>query len=238
MAKKRSAKHHKFESGPRELIVHNEPKSPVSEQYRSIRTNIMYSSVDEPLKSVLFTSAAPSAGKSTTAANVAISFAQAGHNTILVDADMRRPTMHYTFEIANQRGLSTSIVGEVGLEQIIKATEIENLDIITSGPVPPNPAELLQSNKMEHVLRTLNMQYDYVIVDSPPLLSVADAQILGPRVDGAILVVSAKDSNRDRVIKAKDLLDKTDTNTIGVVMNRKDMGTKENYYYYYNDGDA
>lgn len=233
----KNKKNHKYSSGPRELIVKNEPKSPVSEQYRTIRTNIMYSSIDKEMKTILFTSAAPNAGKSTTAANVAIAFAQAGHSTLLIDADLRRPTMHYTFELGNSRGLSSAIVGESDIEQVIRQTDVEKLEIITSGPVPPNPAELLQSKKMSHLLKTVGMQYDNVIIDSPPLLSVADAQILGPRVDGAIMVVSSKDSDRDQLDKAKDLLSKTDTNIIGVVLNRKDMGSKDSYYYYYSNGE-
>lgn len=230
-------KNHKYSSGPRELIVQNEPKSPVSEQYRTIRTNIMYSSIDKEMKTILFTSAAPNAGKSTTAANVAIAFAQAGHSTLLIDADLRRPTMHYTFELGNPRGLSSAIVGESEIEQVIRQTEIDNLDIITSGPVPPNPAELLQSKKMQHLLKTVQMQYDNIIIDSPPLLSVSDAQILGPQADGTIMVVSSNDSDKDQLEKAKDLLGKTDTNIIGVVLNRKDMGSKDSYYYYYSNGE-
>lgn len=230
-------KKHKYSSGPRELIVRNEPKSPVSEQYRTIRTNIMYSSVDNEMKTILFSSAAPNAGKSTTAANVAVAFAQAGNRTLLIDADLRRPTTHYTFEMNNARGLSSAIVGEAEIEQILRQTDVDNLDIITSGPVPPNPAELLQSKKMEHLLKTVNMQYDNIIIDSPPLLSVADAQILGTRVDGTILVVNSEDSDRDQLQKAKDLLNKTDTNIIGVVLNQRDMGSKDSYYYYYSNGE-
>lgn len=228
-------KKHKYESGPRQLIVRNEPKSPVSEQYRTIRTNIMYSSVDKDIKTVLFTSAAPDAGKSTTAANVAIAFAQAGKRTLIIDADLRRPTMHYTFELGNPRGLSTAIVGEADVEQVVRQTDIEDLDIITSGPIPPNPSELLQSKKMETLLKTVQMQYDIIILDSPPILTVPDAQILGPKVNGTILIVNALDNDRDRLKKSKHLLEKTDSNVIGAVLNRKDMGSKDSYYYYYSN---
>ena len=133
---KRKHKHLDFKTDPRDLMVLKELKSPVSEQYRTIRTNITYSSIDSEIKSVLFTSALPGAGKSTTAANVAIAFAQAGKRTVLLDADLRRPTTHYTFEVQNQRGLSTAIVNDIQAEEVVKTTEVENLDLITSGPIP------------------------------------------------------------------------------------------------------
>lgn len=223
-----------YTSGPRDLIVSKQPKSPISEQYRTIRTNITYSSVDTPIKSVLFTSATPSAGKSTTAANVAIAYAQAGKRTLLLDADLRRPTTHYTFEMNNQRGLSTAIVNEMPLESIIRETDIENLDVVTSGPVPPNPSELIASNKMVQFFKTLTMQYDMVIVDSPPILAVTDAQLLSKVVDGTILVSNVESNNRDSLAHAKDLLEKADANLIGVVINNKKIrNSKDSYYYYY-----
>lgn len=223
-----------YESGPRDLVVSKKPKSPISEQYRTIRTNITYSSIDTEIKSVLFTSATPSAGKSTTAANVAIAYAQAGKKTLLLDADLRRPTTHYTFEVNNQRGLSTAIVNEMPLENIIRETEIDNLDIVTSGPVPPNPSELIASNKMEHFFKTVGMQYDMVIVDSPPILAVTDGQLLSKLVDGTILVTNVESNNRDSLTHAKDLLQKADANLIGVVLNnKKQKNAKDSYYYYY-----
>ncbi|WP_020008250.1 CpsD/CapB family tyrosine-protein kinase [Salinicoccus albus] len=220
-------------SDPRELIVEREPKSPISEMFRTIRTNITYSSVDTSVKSVLFTSATPDAGKSTIAANMAIAYAQAGNKTILVDADLRRPTTHYTFEMPNQRGLSTSIVNEVPMESIIRESETENLDVVTSGPVPPNPAELLSSKKMGHFLKTVSQQYDMVILDSPPILAVTDAQLLSKEADGTILVTDTEANNRDSLAQAKDLLEKADANILGVVLNNKKMDNKKDSYYYY-----
>lgn len=227
-------KHLDYTTGPRDLIVVKEPKSPISEQYRTIRTNITYSSVDTPIKSVLFTSSLTNAGKSTTAANVAIAYAQAGKRTLLLDADLRRPTTHYTFEVNNQKGLSTAIVNEAPLESVIRETDIENLDIVTSGPVPPNPSELIASNKMEHFFKTVKMQYDMVIVDSPPILAVTDGQLLSKLVDGTILVTNVESNNRDSLAHAKDSLEKADSNVIGVVLNnKKQKNTKDSYYYYY-----
>lgn len=231
---KRKHKHMSFTTDPRDLVVLKQPKSPVSEQYRTIRTNITYSSIDSEIKSVLFTSAQPGAGKSTTAANVAIAYAQAGKRTLLLDADLRRPTTHYTFEVQNQRGLSTAIVNDIQAEEVVKTTDIENLDLITSGPVPPNPSELLASNKMTQFFKVVSMQYDIVIVDSPPILAVTDAQLLSKMVDGTILVTNVESNNRDNLTQAKELLEKADANMIGVVMNNKKVKDDgDSYYYYY-----
>ncbi|WP_271399242.1 CpsD/CapB family tyrosine-protein kinase [Salinicoccus roseus] len=226
-------KNHNYVSGPRQLIVEKQPKSPVSEQFRTVRTNIMYSNIDTEIKTVLVTSATPGAGKSTTAANLAVAYAQSGKRTVLIDADLRRPTMHYTFEMTNQRGMSTAIVNDVPVENIVRETEIENLDLITSGPIPPNPSELLSSKKMVHLLKTFSMHYDMVIIDSPPLLAVTDAQVLSKITDGTVLVTNVAANNRDRLLEAKDLLKKADANILGVVMNNKKMNTKKDDYYYY-----
>jgi capsular exopolysaccharide synthesis family protein len=226
-------KAHSYVSGPRQLIVEKQPKSPVSEQFRTVRTNIMYSNIDTEIKTVLVTSATPAAGKSTTAANLAVAYAQSGKRTVLIDADLRRPTMHYTFEMTNQRGMSTAIVNDVPVENIVRETEIENLDLVTSGPIPPNPSELLSSRKMAHLLKTFSMHYDMVIIDSPPLLAVTDAQVLSKITDGTVLVTNVAENNRDKLREAKDLLEKADANILGVVMNNKKMNTKKDDYYYY-----
>lgn len=215
------------------LIVEKEPNSPISEQYKTLRTNIMFSSVDKALKTVLITSATPSSGKSTTAANLASSFAKAGNKTILIDADMRKPTLHLFFGTRNNRGLSTAIVGEAAINEVIKEIGDDGLNLMTSGPLPPNPAELLHSNKMKELLKLLSNTYDMVIIDSPPLLSVADAQILGGNVDGTIMVTNVKDNNRDLLAKAKNVLLKSNSNILGVVLNNMNMKGSEYYYSYY-----
>lgn len=223
----------KFQSGPRELIVEREPKSPVSEQFRTIRTNITYSNIDNPVKSIVFTSATPSAGKSTVAANVAVAYAQAGNKTLLIDADLRRPTAHYTFEMQNVRGLSTAIINDLTLDEVARESGIENLDVITSGPIPPNPSELLSSKKMSGFMNKIREYYDIIIMDSPPVLAVTDSQILSRLTDGTILVTNVEDNNRDTVLDAKDLLEKAEANIIGVVLNNKKMDNKKDSYYYY-----
>lgn len=230
---KRKQNHLQYETGPRDLVIIDEPKSPVSEQFRTIRTNITYSSIDTEIKSVLFTSATPNAGKSTTAANVAVAYAQSGKKTLILDADLRRPTMHYTFEMNNQRGLSTAIVNEMEVEEMVRPTDIDNLDVITSGPIPPNPSELIASNKMAQFFKILTLQYDMVIVDSPPILAVTDGQLLSKLVDGTIMVTDVEQNNRDVLTQAKELLHKADASITGVVLNNKKMDTDNNYYYYY-----
>ena len=225
--------HRKFRSGPRELIVDREPKSPVSEHFRTIRTNITYSNIDNPVKSVLFTSATPSAGKSTVAANVAIAYAQAGKSTLLIDGDLRRPTTHYTFEMQNVRGLSTAIINELPLNEVARESGIENLDVITSGPIPPNPSELLSSKKMNLFMKVVTDHYEMVIIDSPPVLAVTDSQILSQLTDATILVTNVDDNNRDSILQAKELMEKADANIIGVVLNNKKMDNKKDSYYYY-----
>ena len=223
----------KYQSGPRDLIVEREPKSPISEQFRTIRTNITYANIDNPIQSVLFTSATPSAGKSTMAANVAIAYAQAGKKTLLVDGDLRRPTTHYTFEMQNVIGLSTATINDLPLAEVVRDTRIDNLGVVTSGPIPPNPSELLSSNKMSVFIEKLKEQYDMIIIDSPPVLAVTDAQVLSQHTDGTILVTNVEDNSRDNVTQAKELLEKADANIIGVVLNNKKMDNKKDSYYYY-----
>lgn len=224
-------------SQARNLAFLQPGNSLISEQYRIIRTNIMFSNLDSDIKSVLFTSEIPGAGKSTTAANVAAAFAQAGKKTVLVDADLRRPTSHYTFGLANQSGLTTGIVNQLPIERIVKTSSVEKLDIITSGPVPPNPSELLSSSKMAQLLSDMKNYYDMIIVDSPPILSVADAQILSKYTDGTVIVTDVKNNNMHRLKEAQQLLEKTDTNILGVVLNNVKMKkeSKNNYNYYGSD---
>lgn len=229
----RGKKNKNIESGPRELIVDRDPRSPISEQFRTIRTNITYSRIDTPIKSILCTSATPGAGKSTVAANIAIAYAQAGKRTLLIDGDLRRPTTHYTFELQNIRGLSTAIVNETPINEVVRESEIENLDIITSGPIPPNPSELLVSRKMVLFMKMVKEQYEIIIIDSPPLLAVTDAQVLSKLTDSTILITDVNENNRNSINQAKELLEKADANIIGVILNNKKMNNQNDSYYYY-----
>ncbi|AXI10474.1 polysaccharide biosynthesis tyrosine autokinase [Oceanobacillus sp. 143] len=216
----------------RHLIAQVNPKSPISEQYRTVRTNIQFSSVDNEIKSLIVSSSGPAEGKSTTVANLAVVYAQAGKKVLLIDADLRKPTVHYTFRLDNLRGLSNILVGEHTIDETVNRTNIENLDVISCGPIPPNPSELLASRKMETFLKDAEKTYDIVIFDTPPVLAVTDAQILANIVDGSILVVRSKHTDLEAAKKAKEALEPAKAKLLGTVLNGREKSSS-NYYYYY-----
>ncbi|WP_252501993.1 CpsD/CapB family tyrosine-protein kinase [Sporosarcina sp. Marseille-Q4943] len=221
----------------RKLVTKHNPKSIVSEQFRTVRTNINFSMPDKELKTLLFTSSSPGEGKSTSAANVAIVFAQEGKKVLLVDADMRKPTMQYTFRTTNTTGLSNLLTKQWSLEEVTKVTDIEGLFLMTCGPIPPNPAELIGSKSMDALIEELTAQYDLVIFDTPPILSVADAQILSNKCDGTILVVNSGVTEKDSVIKAKDALVSAKANILGTLLNNFVLEKDHYYYQYYGTGE-
>jgi len=216
----------------RHLITQLNPRSPISEQYRTLRTNLEFSSVDNPLKSILVTSSSPSEGKSMTTANLAVVYAQQGLKVLLIDADLRKPTVHYTFRLDNLRGLSNILVNEATIEDTAYSTGIGNLDVISSGPIPPNPSELLGSKRMEGLIREASNSYDLIIFDTPPVLAVTDAQILGNVVDGTILVVRSGQTEYELAIKAKEALEPAKAKLLGTVLNDREKTSTTNYYYY------
>ncbi|MEL5898970.1 CpsD/CapB family tyrosine-protein kinase [Clostridium sporogenes] len=216
-----------------ELISIKDPKSPVAEAYRTLRTNIKFSSFDKKVQSIVITSSGTGEGKSTTAANLAIVMAQSGSKTIIIDCDQRRPNVHKLFGISNEVGLSNFIVGSIGLDEVIQKTEVENLHILPSGTRPPNPSELISSNRMMEFVEELKKEYDYIILDSPPVIPVTDAQLLANYADGCLLVVSSGEVEKEAVIKAKDLLNKVNANIIGIVLNKLEVREKGYYGYYY-----
>ncbi|QYA44590.1 CpsD/CapB family tyrosine-protein kinase [Macrococcoides bohemicum] len=218
-----------------QLEIVNRPKSVISEQIRTLRTNILFTSADVKIKKMLVTSSEQGEGKSTISANLAVSFAQAGYRTLLVDADLRKPTQHKIFEQMNVKGLSNLIAGQVLLEETINPNVLPGLDLLTSGPVPPNPAELLGSLAMEDLLIKLSEMYDLVLLDTPPVLAVADSQILGNLVDGSLLVVNSEFTHRDKVVDAKNQLDKSSSKTLGIILNDLDKKDDGDYYYYYGE---
>ncbi|AKU26587.1 CpsD/CapB family tyrosine-protein kinase [Anoxybacillus geothermalis] len=222
----------KFQKAERNLITFDDPKSPISEQYRTIRTNIQFSFIDEPLQSLMVTSSAPSEGKSTTAANLAVVFAQQGKKTVLIDADLRKPTVHYTFRLNNYTGLTSVLTNAVPLLSALQGTAIENLTVLTAGPIPPNPAELLSSKMMDRLFHELKEIYDLVIFDTPPVLAVTDAQILANKCDGTVLVVASGKTETDAAVKAKELLEAANAKIVGVVLNQRKQREGSGYYYY------
>lgn len=231
MAKKRK-KTQIIQSVARKLITSANPKSVVSEQFRTLRTNINFSVPDKELQTLLFTSASPGEGKSTVAANTAVVFAQEGKRVLLVDADMRKPTVHYTFHLTNTLGLSNILTRQAEVVDVVKVCDVENLHIMTCGPIPPNPAELLGSKTMGKVMDDMKNHFDMIIFDAPPVLSVTDAQILSNVCDGTVLVMSAGDTEKEGILKAKEALVSSQAKIIGAVLNNYELD-RDNYYYQY-----
>lgn len=216
------------------LITQTAPRDPISEAYRVIRTNLDFSSVDEELTSFLVSSASPSEGKSTTAANIAVVIAQTGKKVVLIDADLRRPVQHKKFNLSNNMGLTTSILdNQTPVLTHLQETKVNNLQLLTSGPIPPNPAELLNSQRMTDVINELKNAVDVIIFDTPPVLTVADASIIGPKVNGALLVLHTGKTRRDALVNAVERLSKTGTHIFGVVLNKVKLDRSGYGYYYY-----
>lgn len=217
------------------FIVDEKPKSIAAEAYRTLRTNIQYSSFDEEIRTIVITSSEPGEGKSTTAGNIAISFAQASKKTVIIDCDLRKPSLHKKFKISNIGGLSDILIGKEKIDDVVHHFNDE-LDIITSGKLPPNPAEMLGSRTMERLLIALKERYDIIILDTAPLQAVTDAQILSTKSDGIILVVRAHATKRESVIQAKGLIEKVGGKILGTVLNGVE-NTRGKYYYYYGTGE-
>ncbi|WP_214759973.1 CpsD/CapB family tyrosine-protein kinase [Exiguobacterium sp. s146] len=230
---KKKHKHVQYDKTGRDLITLLKPKSPISEQYRTIRTNLEFTAVDDDLQTMVITSASSGEGKSTTSSNLAVVYAQQGKKVLLVDCDMRRPTAHFTFRLSNGIGLSTVLAKKTTVEKATHSTQVENLDLIAAGPIPPNPSELLSSKMMDRVLEELRANYDVIILDAPPMMQVADTRLLARKVDGVVLVVGCDKSDRQMVVKAKEQLTLAEAHILGVVLNKREPQGSDDYYYYY-----
>jgi non-specific protein-tyrosine kinase len=214
------------------LVTISNPRSPISEAYRSLRTNLEFSSLDRPLKTMVVTSAGPEEGKSTTLANLAVTLAQAEKKVILVDCDLRRPSQHEIFEVGNSLGLTTMVVDEEAFRNPpLQETPVPNLKLLPSGPLPPNPSELLGSRRMEEIIATLREKADLVLFDAPPIIAVTDAAVLASKVDGVLLVIKAGTTKRDHAQRAKALLEKVNARLVGAVLNNVRMDTSLHRYY-------
>ncbi len=219
----------------RKIISHASPKSPIAEAYRMIRTNVQLSQADGKIKCLLITSPGPGEGKSTTSVNLGTTLAQMGFKTILIDTDLRRPTLHRFFDLEKKKGLTNILFEGAEQENIHPIADIDNLYIMPSGLLPPNPSELLGSQRMKTLLEHLKQNFDFVILDSPPIIAVTDAQILAPEADGVLLVVRAGASQLDAAKRAKTLIAAAKAKLVGVVLNDvRAEHTYGSYYYYYN----
>ncbi|MBU5210427.1 CpsD/CapB family tyrosine-protein kinase [Heyndrickxia oleronia] len=215
-----------------DLVAYTHPYLPITEQYRLIRTNILFSSVDKEIKTILITSPDPAEGKSTTSANLAIVLAQQGKNVLLVDADLRKASVHYSFNISNMNGLTNILTRMTTTSETISKTHIPNLEVLPSGPIPPNPSELLNSEAMEKVMKELKHRFDYIIFDTPPVLAVTDSQVLANKCDGVVMVVASGKTRKDRALQSKELLIKAKSQLLGVIVNGVES-TKMEYYNQY-----
>jgi capsular exopolysaccharide synthesis family protein len=216
-----------------ELVSQVRPQSQMAESYRALRTSLLLSSLGAPPKVIMVTSALPQEGKSTTSINCAIVLAQKGVHVLLIDADMRRPSIHKTLGMAPHSGLSNVLTGSTTLEQaIIRSSILPNLDVLTAGTPPPNPAELLASSNMRDVLVQLRKQYDHVVIDTPPSLSVTDAVVLSPRADAVMLVIRSGQTTKQALRRSRDLLAQVNAKVVGVLLNAVDLSSPDYYYYY------
>lgn len=213
------------------LITMKDPKSPISEAYRMLRTNIQFSNLDNELKTILVTSSGPAEGKSTSISNLAVTMVNMGHKVLLIDADLRKPQIHKIFNLDNDAGMTNILMGEK-IENVVHSISGMKLDIITTGPIPPNPSEILGSKAMKNFIEQCKEKYDIILIDSPPVAVVTDAAVLSKITDGTLFVVAAGQTTMDIAMKAKDMLDKVQAKVIGVLVNKVNIERKKYQYYY------
>ncbi len=225
------------------LVTHFVPRSPVAEAYRTVRTNLSFSRPDNPPRTILVTSAVPQEGKTTTTANLAITLAQMGGKTLIVDSDLRRPAIRKVFNLESKEGLTDYLIGKGALDALIRTTDIPNLFILPAGQIPPNPSEVLGSQRMKELVAELSRRFEMVFFDSPPVVAVTDAAVLSRNTDGVVLVVQSGATDREAVARAKTLLGNVQANLLGLVLNNIRIESTYGsyhyrYYYHYYDSEG
>ncbi|MGL5352575.1 MAG: CpsD/CapB family tyrosine-protein kinase [Clostridium sp.] len=211
------------------------PKSISVEAYNSIRTSIKYASIDKPVKTIVITSSVPGEGKSTVVGNIAMSLAKDGSRVLIIDCDLRKPTLHRKFKISNEKGLTDCLINKNTLKEVLQQYS-DRLFIITAGTIPPNPSEIVGSKTMEGFLKELSINYDYIVLDTPPLLAVTDAQLLAAKSDATLFVVRAGKTKEKLISKGYKELTKVNANVIGSILNVADGSNRGDYYKYYGVG--
>jgi capsular exopolysaccharide synthesis family protein len=207
--------------------------SPIAESYRSLRSSISFAAIDAPLRTMIVTSSHPGEGKSTTSVNLAIAMALEGRRVILVDADLRRPSLYRVLDLPSAPGLTDVLLGNQKVADALRNTQVTGLRVLTSGPIPPNPAELLNSGPMTALIGELRGMADIVIFDTPPCLPVTDAQVLAAKVEGVLLVAALGEARKAEVKHAKELFDRAHARTVGLIFNKINESSSGYYYYYY-----
>ena len=216
------------------IISYNDPKSVISEQYRTIRTNIEYSNVDQDKKTILVTSSDKNEGKTTTVSNLAVSFANLNKKILLIDCDLRNASIHKMFRLNNIYGLTDILAKDRAVDKCIQETELENLYVLTAGAIPPNQAEILSSEKMKNLIEDLKNIYDYIFIDTPPIGLVTDAGALSSFIDGVVLVVKSESIEKKYLEETKKKLDAVDARILGAILNSYKSEQKDyDYYSYY-----
>jgi non-specific protein-tyrosine kinase len=212
------------------LITLTNPRSPASEAYRTLRTNLIFSSINEPLRALVITSAAPEEGKSITLANLAVTLAQSGKKTVIVDCDLRRPSQHSIWNVPQEPGLTSMVLDGLKKPPLV-SVGVDNLALLPSGPLPPNPADLLSSPRMDAIVAQLRKEGEMILFDAPPVIAVTDATLLAAKLDGVLLVVKAGHTRRDHAEKARELLERVNVRLVGAVLTNAVVDAKMGGYY-------
>ena len=216
------------------IISYANPKSVIAEEFRAIRTSIQYSNLDKKIKTIIITSTSKNEGKTTIATNLAVNFALIENKKVLlIDCDLRNPSVHKIFNIVNKNGVSDLLLEEKELSKYINETKMQNLHIITAGAIPPNPAEMLSSNRMKSFINDVKEQYDYILIDTPPIGIVTDAGILASFIDGTIIVAKSEGVEIKDLQNTKKLLTSVNAHILGVILNRNKVQRNDYYYSYY-----